>query len=101
MQKSTSKKFKGILISNRNHTEPRSSYVHPLCFPPHHTARGNGSASPSSSTAKLKTVPRDRKLEAAGARGLSHQIYKCWFSANQSYRAVLENFQLKWNFQNQ
>ena len=51
-----------------------------------------------SPTAKLETVPRDRKSEAAGVRWVSCQICKCSLSANQSYRTVLENFQLKWNF---
>lgn len=72
MRKPASRKFMGILISDRSRTGPRSPYLPSLVLPPHHTASGP--------TAKLETEPRDRKSEAAGVRGVSCQICKCLVS---------------------
>lgn len=72
MQKSMSKKFKGILISNRNHTEPKSSYVHPLCFPLHHTARGSGSASPVEPNSQAEDCAQGQEIGGSwGKRAFS------------------------------
>lgn len=69
MRKPASRRFTGTLISNRSRTGPRSPYLPSLVLPPHHTASGP--------TAKPETVPRDRKSEATGVRGVSCQICKC------------------------
>lgn len=81
MQKSTSQKFKGILISNRNNTEPRSSYLHPLCSPLHHTARGNGSASPVEPNSQAEDCAQGHEIGGScGKRAFSPNLQMLVFS---------------------
>ena len=75
MQKSMSKKFKVILISNRNHTKPRSSYLHPLCFPLYHTSRVNGSASPVEPNSQVEDCAQGQEIGGSwGKRAFSPNL---------------------------
>lgn len=90
MGKPASRKFTGTLISNRSRTGPRSPYLLSMVLPPHHTASGP--------TAKPETVPRDRKLEAAGVRGACCQICKCWLVSKPELPNRFRKFPVKVEF---
>lgn len=88
------RKLEGILISTEAGLVPGLLRFRLLCSPPHHHARGNGTASPQPS---WRLCPETGNRRQLGWEGVPCQIYK-WLSANQSYRTILEHFQLKWVF---